>query len=65
MNVNKSSKGAGPLARPPKVLSLAPCGLTLLTSSFGICPAYNKDKSSLYAFAHPIYESATLMTVSV
>ena len=39
VNVNKSSKGAGPLALPPNVLSLAPCGRILLTSNCGICPA--------------------------
>ena len=33
-------KGSGPDARPPKVFSLAPAGLTLLKSKLGISPSY-------------------------
>ena len=34
--LNKSFNGSGPDARPPKVLSLAPAGLTFDISQFGI-----------------------------
>ena len=65
VKLNKSTKGAGPDARPPKVFNGAPAGLILLTSHFGMWPPYSKDISSLKALAHPNFESATTMVVSV
>src|SRR5690606_18754161 len=37
-NLNKSSRGPGPEALPPNVLSLAPAGRTLETSHLGTSP---------------------------
>ena len=48
------TKGCGPLALPPNVFNLAPAGLTLVISIFGICPPYNIASNSLKAFAHPV-----------
>ena len=44
---NSSSSGAGPLARPPNVFSLAPAGRSLLKSHFGICPPIRSEINSL------------------
>ena len=62
---NSSSNGAGPLARPPKVFSLAPAGRTLLRSHLGVCPPMSSEINSLYAFAHPPLESSTTIVVFV
>ena len=64
-NSNSSSKGAGPLARPPNVFNLAPAGLTSDTSHCGICPAYSIAISSRNALAQPGLLSATFITVSL
>ena len=65
VKLNKSTKGAGPDARPPKVFNGAPASLTLDTSHFGMWPPYSKDISSLKDLAHPNLESATTIVVSV
>ena len=65
VKLNKSTKGSGPEARPPNVLSGVPAALTLDTSHFAICPPYNKETNSFNALAHPNLLSATTITVSV
>ncbi|MDA8565885.1 hypothetical protein N9K99_06865 [Schleiferiaceae bacterium] len=63
--LNRSIKGSGPEARPPKVFSLAPAGRTLLMSHSGILPAYSIAISSRNADAQPILLSLTTITLSV
>ena len=65
VKLNRSTSGAGPDARPPKVLSLAPAGRTLLTSHDGTSPVHSIASSCLNALAHPTLESATTITESV
>ena len=60
---NRFTSGCGPDDLPPIVLSLAPAGLSLLMSIVGICPDQSNASSSLYAFAHPVLESSTVITV--
>ena len=64
-NWNSSSRGAGPEARPPNVLSLSPAGRTSEVSHWGTCPAYRSEMSSRRDLAHPGLLSPTLITVSV
>ena len=63
--LKRFSKGSGPDARPPKVLSGAPAGRTLDKSQRGIWPMYNIPTSSLRPLAQPNLESATEIVVSV
>ena len=65
VKLNKSTSGAGPLARPPNVFRRAPAGRTLLTSQVGISPAYNIEISRRYAFAQPSLLSRTTIVVSL
>jgi hypothetical protein len=62
-NLNKSTSGSGPEALPPKVLSRAPAGLTLVTSYLGMIPEYKRLMSSLNALAQPSLLSSTTITV--
>ena len=64
VNLNKLTRGSAPDALPPITFSLAPAGLTLDTSHVGIIPEYNKATNSLYAFAHPVLLSSTVITTS-
>ena len=64
-NLNKSSSGSGPDARPPKVFKGAPAGLILDKFHLGIWPAANRKISSFKALAQPSLESDTIITVSV
>ena len=59
------TNGCGPEERPPIVLSLAPAGRSFVTSIVGICPDHSNARSSRYAFAHPAFESSTVITVDV
>ena len=43
--LNNSTRGPGPLALPPNVLSLAPAGRTRVTSHLGISPAHSNASS--------------------
>jgi len=43
--LNRSTNGAGPLALPPKIFSLAPAGRTLETSHLGISPAHRRART--------------------
>ena len=63
--MKSSTRGAGPEARPPKVLSLAPAGRTLDTSHCGIRPAYRSLIIQRKAFAQPSLLSATIVVVSL
>ena len=63
--LNKSTKGAGPLALPPKVLRRAPAGRTFVISHFGISPAQSRAKTCLKALAQPSLLSRTDTTVSL
>ena len=45
VKLNRSTRGAGPEARPPKVFSLAPAGRTLDVSHLGISPEYSRATS--------------------
>ena len=65
VKLNRSTKGAGPDARPPKVLSLAPAGRTLDTSHLGISPAYSILIRRRYAFAQPSLLSCTTIVESL
>ena len=65
VKLNRSAKGSGPEARPPKVFSLAPAGRTLVKSHLGTLPAYRRLISSLNAEAQPILLSDTTMVDSV
>ena len=57
--LNNSTRGSGPLARPPKVLSRVPAGLTADTSHLGTSPAHRRARTCRRAFAHPSLESLT------
>jgi len=45
VNLKRSSRGPGPEALPPKVLRIAPDGLTLVTSHLGISPDQRRAKT--------------------
>ena len=62
---NKLTSGCGPEDLPPIVLSLAPAGLTLVTSKDGILPSQRFFNKDLYAVAHPDLESSTTITSDV
>ena len=64
MKSNRFINGCGPDDLPPIVFSLAPAGLTLVTSIAGICPVQSSASNSRYAFAQPCFESSTTITVS-
>ena len=55
----------GPDALPPKVFNRSPALRIFDISHLGICPQYNIEINSLYAFAQPIFESETWIVVSV
>ena len=55
--------GCGPDDLPPIVLRRAPAARSLLTSIAGTCPDQSNASNSRYAFAHPCFESSTVITV--
>ena len=57
--LNSSIKGAGPEARPPNVLSLAPAGRTFDISHVGISPAYSIAINLRSPLAQPSLLSCT------
>ena len=65
VNSNRDTRGAGPEALPPNVLSLAPAGRTLLTSHEGTSPAQSIASSCLKLLAQPTLLSGTTITLSV
>src|SRR5208282_3818555 len=63
VNLNRSSSGAGPEERPPKVLRGAPAGRSWERSQEGTIPLYRSAISSLNALDQPILLSSTWITV--
>ena len=62
--LNRSTNGAGPLARPPNVFNFAPAGLTRLTSHKGMTPLYKEVINVRNEYAQPSLESATMIVSS-
>ena len=63
--LNRSIRGAGPDALPPKVFNRAPAGRTFSTFHLGISPAQRSARTCLKALDQPSLLSLTMTIVSL